>query len=141
MKFIEPMFSHDLQRLIDQFVDGTISNAGLSQFDRALLHEPDAVEYFLDYCQMHIDLVIDLRADQSLESFRERQQRVAVPLITDPTIPQLPLNSGEVLFASPTAFAYFGFSQLVGLGIVASALLLLAVGGIWWWIEQRTVEN
>jgi hypothetical protein len=139
---MEREFSGDLQRLLDQFVDGTISDEGLAQLDETLRDRPDTVEDFLEFCQLHIDLTIDLRADHALETFRDRQQRVASPLISTPVAP-LPTACDEVghFGMPPTEQAFFGFSKFFALGIAACTVMLISVGGLWWWIDQRIADD
>lgn len=133
----ERTFPVELQRLLDQLVDGTISEQGRTQIDEALRQQPELLDYFLDYCQLHIDLAIDLRADQALESFRQRQQQIAAPV----GMTESPLGALDAGSPSIAEQRFFGFTGFFALGIAVCMLMLVAVVGLWWWTGEYTARD
>ena len=64
-----------VRTLIDELVNGTISNERLATLEDALRGNAIAQTYFLDYCQLHVDLAVDARAEHALEAFCQLRGR------------------------------------------------------------------
>lgn len=124
----------EVQRWFDDMLNGALSDEAARQLDQWLLEHPAAIEHFLDYCQLHIDLAIDLRADQALDSFRKRQDAVASAVGQPP-------GAGAPVIAGTRKISLCGLSGWAAYGVAICGAMLLAVGGIGWWINARTQEN
>lgn len=125
--------TREVQRWFDGLLNGTLSDEDAGNLDRWLLEHPAAIEHFLDYCQLHIDLAIDLRADQALDSFRKRQDAVSSVTGQQAAVVAPLGGTGNA--------SLFGFSGWAAYGIAICGAMLLAVGGIGWWINERTQED
>jgi ferric-dicitrate binding protein FerR (iron transport regulator) len=128
--------TREFQRWCDGMLNGTLSEEDAVHFDRWLVEHPQLIEYFLDYCQLHIDLAIDLRADQALESFRKRQQvvaeSVAPPVAGNGKVAAVPCIGNAPLKWPRSLTAY-------GIGICG--LMLAIAGGLSWWISALTKSD
>lgn len=77
-----------IKDLIDQAINGTITEDGLKRLDAALLDNSAAQRFFLEYCQFQIDLLVDGRADRAIDDFHRNQQQVAALLESFPPLPK-----------------------------------------------------
>lgn len=112
--------SRESRELIEQALNGVISEEGLRQLDAALLDNPELQKFFLNHCQLHIDLTIEARAGQSVEEFRRRQER-AVSIAPLPTVK--PRRAAmPLLFGGTGSWAW-----------AANGVLSLILIGIFWW--------
>ncbi|BBO35627.1 FecR family protein [Lacipirellula parvula] len=125
--------TREAQRWFDGLLNGTLSDADAALLDKWLLEHPAAIEYFLDYCQLHIDLAIDLRADQALDSFRKNQDAVA-SAAGQSAIAIAPVGGAG-------GASLFGMSRWVAYGMALCAAMLVTVGSLAWWSNERTKEN
>src|SRR5262245_30409575 len=79
----------EVKDLIDQFLDGTISDESMSVLDRLLDGSQSTRSFFLRYCQMHIELrtdaAVDERAEKVFGAFCERKDRVTASVETTKT--------------------------------------------------------
>jgi ferric-dicitrate binding protein FerR (iron transport regulator) len=129
----------ELQSRIDQFLNGALPEDGLAELDRQLHDRPEAIPYFLDYCQLHIDLAIDMRADQALKSFRERQQQLAPP-VAAPIAPP-PSSLADEPFSAPQGSALFGYSNFFAFGVAVCVVMLVTAAGLHWWLGASEQAN
>ena len=128
--------TREVQGWFDGLLNGTLSDDDAGMLDRWLLDHPESIEFFLDYCQLHIDLAIDLRADQALDSFRKRQQVVVMT-----AAPPSYANGDAMGISTPRVFgnaSLLGFSRFTAYGIAICAAMLAVVGGLGWWVSGRT---
>jgi FecR protein len=122
--------------LIDELLDGRISDEGLSNLESFLRGNPSAQRIFLNYCQLHIDLAIDFRADKALRSFYDRKRRIT------PAATPLPTSEGGGAFMRQVVAYRPRWLSVRTLGWGLCAVLLLAVGNwVWWSTAGKQVAN
>jgi hypothetical protein len=131
--------SMNLQRPLDRLLNGDLSDDEKSQLELALRNHPDAIDYFLDYCQLHIDLAIDLSADRAVDCFCEHQQQVAAP-INRTLIAPPPVGADDDVLAPPGGRSFFALSSF-SLGMIFCALALVAVAGVVWWSTSSALGH
>lgn len=129
----------EVHRWFDDMLNGTLSDEAARELDQWLLSHPGAIEHFLDYCQLHIDLAIDMRADQALDSFRKRQEVVASAVGPQLASERSATVSPRSLGTSRTSIC--GMSNWAVYGAAICGAMLIAVAGIGWWVNERTQEN
>jgi hypothetical protein len=61
--------------LVDELLDGRITDENLRKLDDVLRHNAAAQRFLLSYSQLHLDLVLDSKAEQAFQTFRDRQQQ------------------------------------------------------------------
>lgn len=128
-----PHIPAHVKDLIDQALNGTIDAEGLYRLDAALLDNPEIQAYFLDYCQLFMDLTVETRADQVIESFRARKDRII------PAIAEESAANSKATLATPVRALSFSQAWWV-LGVPACLLFLL---GSWfgWYTHARNANQ
>jgi hypothetical protein len=108
------MNPNELQDLLDDYLDGSLDEAGLARLEALLLADAGARAHFVRYCRLHTDLYLEARARQaSNEVLRALDEEVSPP--------------------PPRARRWLGW------GAVAASLL--AALGLGWWLLGRPGER
>jgi hypothetical protein len=110
-----------LQELVNQFLDGSISDSDLVVLENAIRENPAARKLLMEYCQLHIDLAvdtsIDVGADRAMQEFQRQQQRVSA------AAPSASRAKAVSFHAIPTTF---GRSAMFALGALAAVICCTA---------------
>ena len=70
----EGALSAEAWAFVDEMLDERISDDNLRRLEAALDGNPLAQRQFFDYCQLHVNLHADVRAQRVVEAFRNRHQ-------------------------------------------------------------------
>ncbi|MCC7083962.1 MAG: FecR domain-containing protein [Pirellulales bacterium] len=73
--------SPEMQALIDAMLNGTISAEGVRQLELALDGNFAVQHFFREYCQLHINLDAETRAQRVIDGFIDRGDRSAVAML------------------------------------------------------------
>jgi hypothetical protein len=60
--------SHEHWRSVERLVDGDCSDDDVAAIEQALRGNPTAQDLFLDYCQLHLDLSMEIRGEAAAEN-------------------------------------------------------------------------
>jgi hypothetical protein len=102
----------DLNKLLDDYVDGTLDEAGLEALEERLRVDEESRAHFVRYCRMHTDLELESRA-------RRAGQRA---LRTIAELAPAPVTTSR------------GHSRRWWLALAAAVVAAL---GLWWWSASR----
>jgi FecR protein len=108
--------------LVDELLDGRITDENLRKLDDVLRHNAAAQRFLLSYSQLHLDLVLDSKAEQAFQSFRDRQQQQKADLPVQLHRSKLAPSAGPF-----GGFGWQGFRGVSSFGLGAFVLLLLAL--------------
>ena len=61
--------------LVDELLDGPITEQDLRKLEDRLRHNAAAQRFLLSYSQLHLDLLLDTKAEQAFQTFRDRQRQ------------------------------------------------------------------
>jgi hypothetical protein len=137
----------EIRALIDEMLNGTISPDGVQRLEAALDENRAAQQFFREYCQLHINLDAETRAQRVVNEFKDRgdcekltEPSVGSPLVVDhggidgqasPATPQTPsvlsfisdyfLKTGGDFVLRPAVIASVVAGSLVAL-LVAFAI-------------------
>lgn len=64
--------SPEVRALIDDLLSGAIAAEGLATLEQELAENPAAVRFFREYCQLHINLETETRAQRAIDCFQDR---------------------------------------------------------------------
>ena len=73
----ESLNPDQLTPLINALLNDTITNEQMEQLEQSLRGRADAVDLLLDYCELHVDLSVELGADRAMVAFCNRQMSIA----------------------------------------------------------------
>ncbi len=135
--------STDLDRLlllIDSVCGGTATEDELSQLDALLLADEEVRGCYLDYCQMHIALGLELRAQEAVERLCRRidvppqknDDVSAIALPTSGTSPAYFPILGDVVqgaigfFSQEVPFALLIATLVTGVGLLAGSMIYVS---------------
>src|SRR5947209_11655989 len=102
-----------LKLLIDDYLDGSLDEAGTRELEQRLSAEPAARDYFVRYARLHTDLHLEVRARRAGARALNRIEEMTAGVAR----PRGPQRSG------PAGRTY--------LAIATAAAILLAVGLSW----------
>jgi hypothetical protein len=132
MNYDEP--SNELKDLVDRFLDGSISDDEMRQLDAIL--KPDessaARAFFLQYCQMHIELgtdaTVEQQAERAFDNFCERRERIATGAMgAAPAAPQSPRHFPFLSLGADFYDSVWQPALIFSAGIVVAAVCF----GVW----------
>lgn len=113
--------SNEFNQLVDGFLVDRLSDEDLARLETMLRGNVAAQQFFLKYCQLHMDLTVDSRAADALEAFCQRRELVGT--VEERTLkPKAPAIA--LMFQKRPAMA---FAALV------VAILVVLGGSIWDW--------
>src|SRR5207237_8243941 len=98
------------QDLFDDYLNGTLDEAGVEGLESRLRADAEARHEFVRYCRLHTDLHLEARASEA----GQRALR-AINHLGEPPAPR------------PRRRWW----------LAAAAVLLAALGGVWWWSGGR----
>ena len=107
--------------LVDELLDGRITDENLRKLEDVLRHNAAAQRFLLSYAQLHLDLVLDSKAEQAFQTFRDRQQQQAVSPVQ---LHRSTLDSSAGPFGG---FGWQGFRGISSFGLGAFVVLLIAL--------------
>ena len=108
--------------LVDELLDGRITDENLRKLEELLRHNAAAQRFLLSYAQLHLDLVLDSKAEQAFQTFRDRrQQQKAVSPV------QLNRSALDTSTGPFGGFGWQGFRGISSFGLGAFVLLLIAL--------------
>ncbi len=126
--------------LIDAVCGGTAAEDELSELDALLLADEQARDYYLDYCQMHIALGMELRAQEAVERLCRRIDSPPAELDEISTVALPPSGTspasfpilGNVIqgtigfFSQEIPFALMIATIITGLGLLAGSMVYVS---------------
>jgi hypothetical protein len=124
--------SAEVRNLVDRALNGVLTEEDRRQLDAALLDNPQVQRFYLDLCQLHIDLTIDMRAGELLEEFRRRKDQIAPGL---PAPIGRESRTGTVL--TPGSKRPLSWSMYANVGLVA---ILIGIA-TYLWIGARDQKS
>lgn len=121
----------DWMPLFNSLVGENISADEIAQLEQILAGNTEAQDELLAYCQLHIDLMVELGADRATRAFCDRQSQfasLAAPIL-------MPDNEPSSVIAPnlPRGFGAFSWWVLGGLTLCA----FLVAGGLTWFGAGR----
>ncbi len=67
--------SPEVRALIDDLLSGAIAAEGLATLEQELAENPAAVRFFREYCQLHINLETETRAQRAIAGLQDLGER------------------------------------------------------------------
>jgi hypothetical protein len=118
-----PKQSAELMALLNSLVSEEISGDEMARLEQLLRDNPDAQDELLAYCQVHVDLMVELGADRAAKTFCDRQAQfatLAAPILMaeDEAQGLVPSNSHRML-------AWLGWGAIGGLTFCAALIVAL----------------
>ena len=108
--------------LIDELLDGRITDQNLRKLEELLRHNAAAQRFLLSYSQLHLDLLLDTKAEQAFQTFRDRQRQGQA------VSPLQPQGSTAAPPAGPVGgFGFQVFRGMSTFSLGAFVLLLIAL--------------
>ena len=112
--------------LVDELLNGQITPEQAAKLDNCLLDNPEAQRIYAAYCQMHLDLTIDHRADNAANEFRKRGallEENTLTNVTDVTVKET--TSGPKGFSAILKNRFVSLAACIFVAILAVALTSL----------------
>ncbi len=112
------------RRLIDDYLDGVLDEAGTRELEEILSADADLRRYFARYSHLHTDLHLEARALEATERVIAQIDRSLAGGARPAGAGGAAARRGASWYARPTALA-------------AAACLLVALGAAWWFAGRR----
>jgi hypothetical protein len=125
-------FSHEIWQRIERLVNGDATDEDVRAIEDTLRGNPAAQDLFLEYCQLHLDLAVEVRAEVSAESVL---QQVASERLSQAT--PVATKAGALRIRRPP------FSMSLSAMLLVGGCLLTIVGGVLGWRlrgDQRPLD-
>jgi hypothetical protein len=121
-----PKQSVELMTLLNSLVSEDISDDEMLRLELALRDNPNAQDELLAYCQLHIDLMVELGADRAAKTFCDRQAQFAT--LAAPILMAEDGVQGLVPSNSRRMFGLLGWGALGGFTLCVA---LVVAGFVW----------
>jgi hypothetical protein len=116
-----PKQSAELMALLNSLVSEDISDDEMLRLERALRDNPDAQDDLLAYCQVHVDLMVELGADRAAKTFCDRQAQFAT--LAAPILMAEDEAQGLAPSSSDRMLAWLGWGAIGGLTFCAALFI------------------
>ena len=122
----------ELTTLINAVLNETASDAERQQLENLLRGNAGAIQQYLEFCEMHIDLSIDTVADGAMERFCGQQAQVTA-------IAAASQNARPVAFSGNSSKS-IRMSGVALWGLLACGLAFV-LGGFWWTVRIDSIAQ